>query len=502
MKMVRRAFVLSLPLLLVGSSWGQDDVAILLRRVPKSSNALAVVRLDSLLKSPRGVREAWADNYKLGYLNGAVRIPPVVRTMIMASHYNADDPSASVTIAVALLNKNTRLSMEDIASREGGTIETIANKPVVRTSRGNFVVELDRGLMGAMHPASHQEMAGWIRFAERNLDPVLSPYLRRAVSEGRGAAIQLAIDLEDIVDPKAVHTWLPHSKALKGKQGTFKALEELIEGLQGVRFTARVEDTTTGEVLLDFTKSVGENAGYMKDLFLESLGEIGASLDDFSNCEVRTQNEGKTVVLRAELSDDTLREIMSLIQMPSTDPEEIKSPTYDQATAKGDLAATEQYYFAVQNMLNDLRKKSKKTDDYAKSALWHETYAKRISQLPRRGVDPEMLKYGADVTQKLYALASSLHGIPLQVDLLQNQAYFYSYTPPSIYLGRRWGPTLYTPTPTYTDTNVPEIRRQQEDAISKGQEDRQKIWQMLDSDMYKIRRQMSEKYKTNFDRPK
>jgi len=189
MKNARRFLILSVPLFLTGSSWGQDDVGILLRRVPQSSNALAVVRLDALLQSPRGVREAWADNYKLGYLNGAIRIPPVVKTMVMAAHYNADDPSTSVTIAVALLNKKDRLSIEDIASREGGVAETILNRPVVRTSRGNYVVELDRGLMGAMHPASRQEMIGWIRFAERNLDPVLSPYLRRAVSDGRGAAI-------------------------------------------------------------------------------------------------------------------------------------------------------------------------------------------------------------------------------------------------------------------------------------------------------------------------
>jgi hypothetical protein len=499
MKNVRQGLTLVLPLILAGSGMAQDDVAILLRRVPQSSNVLAVVRLDALLKSPRGVREGWSDKYKLGYLSGAIRIPPAIRTMIMASHYNADDPSAAVTIAVALLNKKDRLSMEDIAAREGGTVETILNRPLVRTSRGNFVVELDPGLLGAMHPASRQEMTSWIRFADRNLDPVISPYLRRAVSEGRGAAIQIALDLEDIVDPKAVHTWLPHCKALKGKQTTFQALEELIKGLQGVRFTARVEDNTTGEVMLDFTKPVGNNAGYMKDLFLESLGEIGASVDDFTDSQVLTQNGGKTVVLRTELSDDSLREIMSLIQLPATDPDEIKSPTYEESL-KGNLAATEQYYFAIQNMLNDLRKKSKKSDDYAKSALWHETYAKRINQLPRKGVDPDMLKYGATVTQSLYALAGSLRGIPIHVDMLQNQAYFYSYTPPVIY--SRFSRGIGYGVPTYTDTNIPEIRRQQEDAVAKGQEDRQKVWQSLDSDQYRVRRLMSEKYKTDFDRPK
>src|SRR5205085_7762570 len=127
---------------------------------------------------------------------------------------------------------------------------------------------------------------------------------------------------------KAIHAWLPHSKALKGKPGPFEGLEELMKGLQGVRFTARVDDSTTGQVYMDFTKPVGDTAGYMKELFMESLGEIGAYLDDFTESQVRTENGGKTVVLKTDLSDDGLRRIMSLIQMPSTDPEEAKMMTY------------------------------------------------------------------------------------------------------------------------------------------------------------------------------
>ena len=504
MKNMRRWLIVSLPLLLADAGRGQEDVAILLRRVPESSNTLAVVRLDALLKSPRGVRESWTDKYKLGYLNGAVRIPPMVKTVVMASHYHADDPTRAITIAAALLNKKDRLSMQDIAAAEGGTIETVAGRPVVRTRRDTLVVELAPGLMGAMHPASRQELAGWIRFCDRNREPVVSGYLSRAASEGRGAPIQLAIDLQDIVDPKAVHSWLPHCKTLRGKQGPFEALEELIKGLKGARFTARVADNTTGEVFLDFSKPVGDNAGYMKELFMESLGEIGAYLDDFSNSKVRTENQGMTVVLKADLSDDTLRRIVSLIHMPMTDPEEAKVVTTSPG-AKGDLGATERYYDAIEKMLNDLRKKSKKSEDnnqdsdeYTKSALWHQTYARKISELPRKDVDPEMLEYGAEVAQKLDALSNSLRGIPLKVDLLQKQAYYYAYTPPVIYGRFARGVSV----PTYTDTNLPEIREKQNTAISEGEGDRKQIWQSLDEAKYRIRRRMSDKFQTNFDRPK
>ncbi len=495
MKKCHRWIALLLPFFLAPACQAQEDVAIVLRRVPEWANALTVVRLQMLLESPRGIREDWATQYELGYLSGAVRIPPSVKTMALATRFQANDSMDSTTVGIALLNKKRRLSLEDLASREGGEIETVANHPAVLTSRHSYVVELAPGLMGAMQPANRQELARWIRFADRNRDPVLSPYLRNAASAGRGAPIQMAIDLEDIVDPKAVHLWLPNCKILKGNKGPCDALEELIKGLKGARFTARVEEKTTGEVRLDFSNPVGSHADYIKDLFLESLDEIGAALDDFRNCQVRTEADGKTVVLKTELSDDELMLIMSLIQIPSTnaDPEGPKSPG-----AKADPVATERYFQAVQRLLDNLQKKTKKAEDYVKTAVWHETYAKRINQLPRQGVDQEMLQYGASVASKLWALANSLRGVPLKLDLLESQKYVY--TPPTIYFGFRRRPfNSYLPAPAYTDTNVPEMAAQQAEAVAKGESDRDKIWKTLDQEKYRIRRRMREKYNTLFD---
>jgi hypothetical protein len=495
MRKCRGWIALLAPLLFATVCPAQEDVAIVLRRVPDWANALTIVRLNALLESPRGVQEAWATKYELGYLSGAVRIPPSVKTMALATRFQANESAEPTTVAVAYLNKKRRLTLENIASQEGGEIEAVANHSVVLTSRQSYVVELAPGLMGLMHPANRQELARWIRFAARNQDPVLSPYLRNAASEGRGAPIQMAIDLEDIVDPKAVHLWLPNCRVVKNKKGQREALEDLVKGLKGARFTARVDEKTTGEVRLDFSKSVESHADYIKDLFLEALDEIGAALDSFRNCQVRTEADGKTVVLKTELSDDELRLIMSLIQVPSTnaEPEQPKSPG-----AKADPVATERYFQAVQRLLDDLKRKNKKAEDYAKTAVWHEAYAKRINQLPRQGVDAEMLQYGASVSNKLWALANSLRGVPLKVDLLESQK--YAYTPPTIYFGR-WRGFNYGSW-SYTDTNVPEMAAKQQEAVAQGESDRQKIWKTLDQEKYRIRRRMAEKYGTLFEPPK
>jgi hypothetical protein len=490
----------------------QDDVAILLRRVPESADALLIVRLQALLQSPRGKQEDWANKYKLGYLNGAVRIPPQVKTMLMASTIQTHESAMCTTYGVALLTSKKSISMTGLAVQEGGEVVTVADKPVVLTSRNSFLVELAPGFMGALTPPNRKEMARWMRFAMSNRDPVLSPYLQNAVSAGRGAHIQLAVDLKDLVDPKGLRIWLKHCKKMQGNESQFDPVFELLTGLKGVRFTARVGDSTTGEVYLDLSKPVGDRANYLKELFLESLDEMGAAIDDFRDSQVRTEAEGKTVVLKAELADATLREIMSLIQMPSCplNPEESQAQVSYKPGGKADLAATQRYYDAIQQLLSDLRKKSKKieddkktadwheSEDYKKTAVWHETYAKKVAQLPRQGVDEEMLKYGATVSGQVWALANSLRGVPLKVDMLEGQMYYY----PQWYIGRgaRWA----APWLGYYggDTNAPEIIAQQSEAISQGEKNRDQIWKTLDQEKYRIRRRMSEKYKTDFDRPK
>jgi hypothetical protein len=507
MQPFRYSIALCLLLLFISTAPAQDDVAILLRRVPESADALAIVRLQALFQSPLGKQNNWSESYQLGYLSGAVNIPPTIKTLVIASEPHPS--SAPTTYGVALLTAKKSVPMDRLAIQEVGEVVTVGNQQAVLTS-GEILVELAPGLMGSMAPPDRKEFARWLRFAANNRDPVISPYLQNAVSAGRGAQIQFAMDLKRLVDPKAVQIWLKNSKNLQGKQANLETLSELIKGLRGVRFTARVQDNITGQVYLDFSKPVGNSAGYVKDLFQESLEQMGASIDELSNCKLRTEGNGKTVVLEAELTDTTLREIMSLITMPSSPmkPEDVK--VAKSSADKADLAATERYFSAVQQLLDDLRKKIKKSDDYKKTALWHESFAKEIAQLPRQGVDEEMLRYGAGISSQVWALANSLRGVPLKVELLEGQKYYYPYMVPTIWAtinrGSCWNhPILggpYVDFYTNPDTNAAEIAAKQQEAVTKGEADRQQIWKTLDQEKVRIVRRMSEKYKTEFGRPK
>ena len=146
------------------------------------------------------------------------------------------------------------------------------------------------------------------------------------------------------------------------------------------------------------------------------------------------------------------------------------------------MAATERYYNAVQQLLDDLRRKVKKSDDYKKTALWHETYAKEIAQLPRQSVDEEMLRYGATVSSQVWALANSLRGVPLKVELLEGQKYYYPFMSPTIYAQIDRSPIPFFGHPilrgpyvdfySYPVTNASEITAKQQEAVDKAEADR------------------------------
>ena len=94
-----------------------------------------------------------------------------------------------------------------------------------------------------------------------------------------------------------------------------------------------------------------------------------------------------------------------------------------------DRAISQRYYKAVNQLVDELKKQNKRATDYAKTALWHETSARKIEQLSILYVDKEILAYGADVAVRLRAIANSLRGVPIRVNELAAQKYLYVYDP-------------------------------------------------------------------------
>src|SRR5262245_37411046 len=131
---------------------GAADNNELLRFIPDSANALLVVDVQALVKSPRGMKEGWATKHHADFLSGAVPINPRLERAVFATQLGATNPADAAVVGVVPIPKGG--SLEALAKREKAEIETIAGQDVVASPRGAYFMEVAPGIGGMMAPAN------------------------------------------------------------------------------------------------------------------------------------------------------------------------------------------------------------------------------------------------------------------------------------------------------------------------------------------------------------
>src|SRR5204863_463707 len=79
--MSRLTHVFAFSVALVGTSVAQaqnGEVGSALKYVPASANSLAIVKVQDLMNSPRGIKEEWAQKHQTAFLAGSVHVPPAL----------------------------------------------------------------------------------------------------------------------------------------------------------------------------------------------------------------------------------------------------------------------------------------------------------------------------------------------------------------------------------------------------------------------------------------
>jgi hypothetical protein len=221
------------------------------------------------------------------------------------------------------------------------------------------------------------------------------------------------------------------------------------------------------------------------------------------------------------LSDESLRRILSLITTPKpqSSPEEPavaqteppSDPVPPEETTEGgiDERASRRYWEAVNRNLDDLASAYQRSTTYSQTAQWHETYARRIDQLSTRGVDPDLVKYATWISSALRTLGTSLRGVAVDVNALEQDIYYYEQTFP-VYTGAEmwWGvpQTIYGPytygRPYHTQvhTNLQEVREQQAAVVDATNPERQQIWELISEERTATQKAMVDRYGEQFNR--
>jgi hypothetical protein len=181
------------------------------------------------------------------------------------------------------------------------------------------------------------------------------------------------------------------------------------------------------------------------------------------------------------------------------------------------VAASTRYFKSVTQILDDL--KADKSQTAKGQASWYDRYADQITKLPILDVDPGLIQFASATSEHLRAMGASLNGISLQLGYLKRQkiegqvynapnytGYYEGYN----WYGGYWGGgianlannvALYrsgTAGGVTTVNNYNQIYQAQDNLVTQGNAARIELWKQIDDETAKVRREMTQKYRTEF----
>jgi hypothetical protein len=453
----------------------QADFPELLRRVPAEANAIMLIDADRLFASPMAVREGWKKKQLAEFAERPLAIPPQATKIIRAAHVDLQSDEAQWELV--LIEQPTVRSVDEVAKREKGYVDKIANTKVVWSPRGAYAVGLGKGTLGLLFPANRQFLARWLKTPPGKI----SDYLLAAGRSMAAAEPQLllALDLEDAIDPEQLRAALKTSKTVAAAKGDTEALAAVLEDVRGVKFEIVFKDKPWGRLMLEFNHDPAALVGICKPVVTEILDRHGMELDDIQNWSVK-HNE-TSIALHGELSASGLLRFGSLFELPSIELDPSEEPV---VADKPQLYATQNHFKAVGKLLDDLFAQKKDAKTLGQLAMWTDQYAKRIDRLPLVNVDPDMTKYSAGVADDLRQISSSIKGSGIRSGVQSantNAAYgggTYNY---------------YGARAADAEQMANRARERGTSALTASQ-----ISDQIRADTSRVRRQMTERYKVEF----
>jgi hypothetical protein len=487
-------------LVAAGSAAAASPFDELLRHVPDTANSVMYVNVRAMYNSQLGRDRHWQQNIERNYMGGLNSLPPTAERAVVGQRI---DPSTlQAAWRVELVQLTAPVSIADVARRVGGQEDKVAGHSVVLTPRGSFFVEFGPRLAGEGYPADRQKLGRWIRFCEHSTRPTVSPYLQQAAEEaGEGAQAVLAMDLQDVFDLPGITRKLKTAKSLENRRGVnLSDIAETLVGIRGLQIRVRVDREITGEIRLDFSGSAEPLHVVAKDFIIDVMESMGASVEDLNDPNWRARVEGNSVILAGTLTERGARLLLS----PAAN--RMTLSTYAQLTKTEAVpldpkaATSAQYFRSLCSLLDELNT-SKDTRTISKRGYWYQQYANKIDSLPLLNVDDELLKFGAQLSQALRAMANLGSQAKTQSDAIQNQIVTTAYAVPGTYGGYGgyggygWnytGPSVGV----YSNYNQAAALCQQTAATEKNL--RQQTWANINQARQEMRKKMVQKYKIEF----
>lgn len=377
----------------------------LLLKVPASANALVIIDVEKTLASELAQQEGWGQKLELAYVNRPVFLPPEASRLVIAA---ALQPTADFAQLweVGIMQLSEPLSMRAIARSEGGYVDTIDDLPAAWTPSDAYFVDFGQNVLGVLFPAERQFVSHWVKKAKASTANQLSGYLEEA-SRLTNEQIQvlLAIDLADVVQPHSAQQRIEDSPLFQKANLTAAEVLPILTSLRGATLRIAVGKTAQAQLRIDFGTDITPIKAIAKELVFAVLDDFGANVAGMQSWTLEVKD--KAIHMQGPLSQDDLRRVFSVIELPSTKFSTLKDTTGEgQPTEEASESVMRDssitYYRSIDVLIKDLRRELRGNKA---SAAVMERYARKIDRMPILNVDKELLEYGGKVANTLRAMA-------------------------------------------------------------------------------------------------
>jgi len=463
-------------------AWAQFED--LLNRIPASANSIVVIDVSRMHSSALARKEGWQKKHEAAYVERPLFLPPEADKIVIAAQLNfANDLGQNWELAVMDLKEP--IPMRSIARAEGGYVDSINGLHSAWTPSDAYFVRLDTSVMGVMHPANRQAVSRWADFGQKNASSVISPYLSQAAKVVRsdGPQIAMAVDLKDSTQPHKLEERLKQSDVLKGNEQKIKELTEVIKEVQGATFSVKIGSEAEGEFRIDFNSDTAKFASFAKPMVLEFVDELGVHLDDLEKWKVELK--GKSIILNGPLSNDGMRRVFSILEIPSTKFSELKDEDVSPGSPENVAQASLTYFKSVTVLIDDLRKYLQTNRD--NHIVYSERYARKIDRLPILNVDDDLLAWGSQVAETLRGVALAKRAAGSRTGVRNSSvygSYSYNYDSNNNAYGAR------------SNASVKIQNRAEEHSQATGV--RFNSWKEIEDSTASIRREMTKRYQIEF----
>ena len=457
------------------------------RWIPSDVNVFVAADLNQIYRSPLATKQRWASTAPLSEFS------PVIQFLLLGARVDPTTMQENAEYGVAYLN--TDITMDELAKREGGARDTIADAPAVLSPRNAYFVSLAPFTVGMMAPALRQDAAKWVRFGRANAQPSFAPPIQAAIASIQPSTqFMLVLDVADSVRHEDVRPRLNGSKALAGKD--LDAAAKILASVVSIRLDLTVTDAIHGALTVTFEENPAPISSVAKELLKEVLTRRGAWLDDLESWSASSSD--KAVTFRGPLGEPAFRHLISLLAPPAPQLDHGQVESNNPLAAEIRQQASKRYFQSIETILNGLKRPpSRVQQNFQDFEMWYDKAAESIAELSQINVDPDLIKFGKFAHDSLRAISASARGESVQIDKAAQSFRFGIYNTGGWGGGgggrRNWGGGGI-----FLDTNLADVNQAKQHAIEQGTQTRVEIWTNLMAELDKTRKAMYEKFKVPF----